>query len=182
MKPWLFNKYGALTTLISQAATKDSYVDAATNYGSLTYLYGGYGSVRKLSIYVEFDLSVIANLKALIVSAYLDLRRYVAGNDVNLFVKACTSTWEEPTIILSNSPTLDGIKYDAHNVGTSGDDWVSWNITNLIQRISNGQLTNYGFVVQTDAVANLKESFRSKDYSNAAYRPKLTLNYKLLKS
>ena len=181
MKPWLFSKYGQLTTLVNQTATKDSYVDAATNYGTLTYLYGGYGSSRKLSIYVEFDLSVISNTKALIVSAYLDLRRYVAGNNVNLFVKACTSTWEEATIVLANSPSLDGVKYDAHAVGTAGDDWVTWNITNLIQRISNGELTNYGFAIQTDATANLKESFRSKDYSNAAYRPKLTLNYKLRK-
>jgi|WetSurMetagenome_2_1015567.scaffolds.fasta_scaffold12754_4 hypothetical protein len=156
---------------------KDTYVDAATNYGTATYMYAGHGSARKLSAYLEFDLSSIIGIGAIIDTAVLSLYRHYYGSNVTLYVKACTSSWTELGLVLANSPTLDATKYDEHALGTGYDDWPSWNIKDLVQRIASGSLSNYGFTIQGDSVADLKEYFRTSDYTNTPYRPKLDITY-----
>lgn len=71
---------------------------------------------------------------------------------------------------------------DTHTlVAGSVSDWVSWEVTDAVQRWYAGSLTNNGFVMLCDWDSNddyaTTYEFRSSEYATASYHPKLVVYY-----
>lgn len=132
---------------------------------------------------INFDLSNIIPADATITSASLSLYVYQKINSsYNGTLKngtkslyKITSTWSEGAIKWSNRPT-NASSSSATAGSTSISAWEDFNVTSLISDIVENDEANNGFLIRFNS-GNYGVMFRSSEYSDAEYRPKLTIVY-----
>ena len=162
-------------------AGKDSFIiqNSSNNLGNQPYVNIGHNYTNDCWTYIQFDLSSITGHDYTIDSAVLSLNMfYQEGNqNFNTYLQAVTGTWAEGTITGQNEPTNESTKYADSAKGTNYG-WKTFDITALVQRIADGEITNNGFVIKTDYSSSGKyQQFRSCEYSTASDRPKLDITY-----
>lgn len=133
-------------------------------------------------VLIKFDLSQYANQT--ICSAKLKLRYYEwrdnnpAGRVLKLFRN--TADWEECTVTWDNQPDYDTIPTSSCAVPAVTETWMEWDVTTDVQAMIQGSIPNYGWHLLDDNYwghANVPIIlFRSKEYSDTTYRPRLEIS------
>jgi len=158
------------TTLnpIADAYTQSSNPD--TNYGSSTDLMidGSYGRV-----YVKFNLSSIPS-NSVIISATLKLYDHSTAS-YEVCVYPVSADWSESTITWNNQPDYNSSLQSCVTTPSTSGQWVSWDVTDIVEEWVEGGLENYGFVLK--ASENGLEKFYSKEYSDSSKHPELIIEY-----
>jgi len=163
---------------IIKTATKDTFIDSSqptVNFGNEGYLeIQGLGSNRR-SILIDFDLSDITGRE--ITSAKLQLYRGSSPwNTINSKVKYITSTWDETVVTHDTKPTFDNTIYDFHV--DSGTLWETWDITGLVQNISNGLVPwFYGLCIFTDTNDGSYDDFIGLQHATIKLKPIIEIEY-----
>ena len=173
-------KFRDPTTTISPP-TDDSHVyknNPDNNYGSSSTLFID-DSDLIMRIYIRFDLSSIPS-NAQIIYAKLSIYRSDTGsNPTGKTVKIyrVTEDWNESDITWNNQPNSVSVETDSATI-PSGQTWLEFNVTGDVQGFINGSYDNYGWVIKCSDCPNDSEAwFRSKEYSEADYHPKLEIIY-----
>lgn len=166
----------------SLPATADTYVGAewpGTNFGVYSNLdvmsYLGW-SRRSL---VQFNLSSLAP-GVVVLNADLHLyahavpsvrRTYRAGR--------ATAPWGEATVTWMAQPAFEP-RGGATARTPKDPDWMTWHVTNDVVRMVRGDEPNYGWLIRDDlegSAAPKLARFYSREATNVALRPKLTVRY-----
>jgi len=165
---------------------KDSFVRdtlPSSNFGNDPQLFVvDYSSPSTARTYIEFDLSTIPS-NAVIVDANLELFYYVFdhSNQPEVGVYQVAYSWNEMTINWSNQPAFSTASEDVRPLGPATNEFVNWNIKNLVQRWVNSTAVNHGVVLKATSElgtsARLFAKFRSSDWGNASERPRLIVSY-----
>lgn len=126
---------------------------------------------------VEFDLSSLPT-NQVIASATLEIfnDRILSGpSTIELY--RITSSWLENTVNWSTQPTVD-LSTPITNIGGAPtvSTWVVWDITDWVSGWYNGTYDNFGFELR-NTTSGVDIRFRSSDYGDTPYRPKLTIEY-----
>jgi hypothetical protein len=191
----LSNILFAQNTLVLQpdaTAGKDALVNSATansNYGTheevSSYNWTNQGNWTTGRSLLEFDLSQLP-AGAVINSATLSLwcntttqstMQLHAGTNAS-YVRRITSAWTENGVNWSNQPSTSSQNQVTLATSTSStQDYLNIDVTSLYQDIlSSGN--NYGLMLQLVAESGMSSMvFASSDYTNAAKRPKLVIDY-----
>jgi len=179
----------AVTTLSATADATASEKNPTTNFGTIDYLRVRSSDVvteKNAWTYLKFDLSSIAP-GAKIVSATLFLYMYDPPSSSRTYhCLRSDSAWTETGLTWNNRPTIGWYIAPgppSTTIGTSAA-WVNWSTTKEVQRILSGSHTiywdDYGWIVRDSvfsAVGFFETDFRSREYSDANYRPKLQVQY-----
>ena len=171
------------TNIIALNPSADSYVNegmADSNFGSDDTIYLGKTSDGKNDyLYIRFDLSSIPS-NAQIIYAKLSIYRSDTGsNPTGKTVKIyrVTEDWNESDITWNNQPNSVSVETDSATI-PSGQTWLEFNVTGDVQGFVNGSYDNYGWVIKcSDCPDDSEAWFRSKEYSEADYHPKLEIIY-----
>jgi hypothetical protein len=108
---------------------------------------------------------------------------YNGSNDWSLSiptqVRLCASSWVEGTVCWNNRPSGTGPNSPNCTVSsTNYATYVVYNVTTLVNGITNGSYVDYGFnISQNGTTANSRKEFYSKEYSAGAYKPILEVDY-----
>lgn len=170
-------------------ASKDALIDnqnPTTNYGSATSIEagvkisGGITTVRRS--YLDFDLSGIPS-NAIVTSATLSMRVISEGSDVtnsSFVLERANASWIETgtgSITWSNKPAV--ITSDAVSTSSVSSGWRSITVTDHVQKMINSTFSKFGWSLRrnNEVTATLGSTYRSKNYSFPADRPKLVVNY-----
>ncbi len=170
------------------------------NYGAIDELWvGNWSDEKNLTTLIEFNLP---STTGTISGATLSLYCYYLDNKtsgVNVSVYPLSAMWTEGSgasyIIPStsdscwnnrttntpwNTPGGDYYTYPSSNMAvTHVDAWFSWDVTEIVKAWANGSMENNGFLLKGNSTGNTYNfaGFRSSDFSDSAFRPKLTLLY-----
>lgn len=131
--------------------------------------------------YLKFDLSSLPP-RSIITSATLNLYCYNGANDwsasIPAGVRRCASSWVESTVSWNTKPASTGNACPNATVSsTNYATYVPFNVTTLVQSITDGA-TDYGFnVFQNSTTTNTRKEFYTREYSSGAYKPFLLINY-----
>ena len=175
---WKFATELVVTTL---NPTKDTYICVGypnLNYGSQYQLRVGYSYTQRSL--VEFDLSSLFGKT--VISAEFKLYKYDQGgsNPIGRTYNAhrITKSWKEMSVKWNNRPSYYATSIDGDTVPVNGN-WMVWNVTNDVQDFADGTYTNYGWLIKDEAEPSgyCYSFFRSREYSNANYRPVLEVTY-----
>ncbi len=164
---------------------------ANTNFGDVTELDTEILTAKVRSSLLKFNLSNIPST-AVVSSAVLNVYMYTApGVSYNVSAYRMTRDWTELGVTWNkydgtNAWTTAGgdynnsIEYARAALGTTGNVWISFNITPLVQKWVNGTNSNYGLILvsnDTNAASQLAK-FYSTDYgTNTSRRPILVVDY-----
>lgn len=176
----------------AQFGYHDNYNPGNTNAGGLDYfsiftIDGTSGGVNQVRTTIEFDLSQIPS-NATITSAKLSLFGYgpaaaLSGhtgtaNEVSLH--RITQSWTEYGVTYLTQPTFESTyTYQLPASTSSTQDYVNFDITNLILDIVNSG-SNNGFLLKlTNESPNNSMIFCSREHSDAAKHPKLLVTYEV---
>jgi hypothetical protein len=167
---------------------KDASVDDTwpnTNWGDTsTLLYIGNATfLRIYRSYLQFDLSSVP-LNAVILDADLVLYYGFSGviSSLPIGLYEVTESWEENAITWNNQPANSTEVEDIQNIPTSPiDDFVSWDVSDLVKGWYDGIITNYGMALRDTDEASVDGhvGFRSSEYLVEIERPKLIIDYYL---
>lgn len=132
--------------------------------------------------YLQFDLSGIPDT-AIVTSASLGL--YHVGSDPGsvsgpVGAYQVTSDWNDATLTWNNQPISDDTAEDAITVTfPATNNFISWDITNLVQGWHDGSITNYGVMLRDTDESSSEglKAFYSADWGTAVQRPKLEVTY-----
>ena len=133
---------------------------------------GGWGDQYRTLL--RFDLT---GLPQTATSAYMYLYTYPRGDSstpVSMNVYVLTVDWNEQTQYYYTP--LYGYFGGTHPAPTV-NSWYGINITGIYNAWKDGTYTNYGFAFLPTATDNRFNMFRSSDYSDYRYRPKLVVDY-----
>ena len=173
--------------IVADAAVSERWPD--DNWGDLDYL-----RVRSSSVatdldcrsYIRADLSSIAP-GAKVTSATLKWYSFAPPTASRTYLCwRAAASWSEATITWNTRPNVGGTTgYDSVSaiVGTSAG-WVTWDVKNTVQdflaRDAATYETNNGWYVRDQSEGSATTyftDFRSREYSDANYRPKLEIVY-----
>ncbi len=115
-------------------------------------------------------------------NATLGAYNYSADNcNTAVYVKRTTQDWQQyPDQYASQL----GPNYDANDsvqtpAGCVGTGWMRFNVTSMARNWENGVHPNHGFaLLASHNLTDSSRSFRSQDYSNAAYHPYLEVDWR----
>ncbi len=158
----------------------DSYVSSSltnANYGSQSsFAVGLFGDGSEFRSYVRFDLTSIP-AQTNIGSAKLRLYCNILDGQPNLIIWLSDSDWAENAITWNNQPgpniNIDPVRFFPLGQG------MSWevDVTSLVRRWVNREITNFGFCLTTDATqAGNSAFFSSKESGYAPWKPELVVN------
>jgi parallel beta-helix repeat protein len=177
--------FGSLSTITKKlTANKDAYVDTLhpdRNYGSEDKLAVIDWSTHTVRSYIEFDLSSIPD-GYVIQDAKLEL--FYDGCDSfgsEIGAYKVTSNWDEALITWNNQPNFDSTLIDVITLGCDSGkvgDFVSWDITDIVQKWVDSSVPNHGILVKTTEEIGTEnfDIFCSSEYSDPARHPKLIIN------
>jgi len=164
----------------------DAYVKSTEpdeNYGSWYSLYVGtyWKDNANERAYLKFDLSSIPT-NARIISATLHAYTYKGAYSVpvNISVYEVTDdSWTEGTITWNNKP-LEGNLLDKDLIGTEGEHWSVWDVTDFVKNEFSGDKV-VSFVLISDAEGLKTESigYSSKETTYSGQEPYLKLVYEI---
>lgn len=167
-------------------ATLDSvYPDS--NYGTDTYVEIGVDGSALFDFVQQFNLSGVG--RSHITSASLQLKHYAtngtytAGQTRTGDVKRISgAAWNEGTVTWNNCPAVNAtIRASATFAVDAFPQWVSWDITALVNEWLGGTYLNYGLRM-TSSAGNGAPKFYSSDWTTAADRPKLVITMTVIPS
>jgi hypothetical protein len=150
-----------------------------TNYGSVDWfgvgVETGYGTQRGL---IKFPFLQNIPKGSKILSAKLRLYPAYYSKDV-IGIKICfvTADWDELTVTWnthSNKYSTDYVKVYYYS-----PSWSDFEIAPLVQKIVNGEVPDYGFMLIGDPenVDNGRVSFIAKEYYTVERRPYIEISY-----
>lgn len=197
----VFNLSAQTTVVLhpDAAAGKDAQVNdygtnTTTNYGTApvfaSYVWTN-GTVFINKALLQFDLSSIP-ANAVVTNALLDLyadnptTTFVGnpstpmnGTNNASYIKRVTQAWNESTLTWNNQPAVTNINQATLPTSMSAtQDYVGVNITALVQDLVT--IGNNGFMIEPVATSPSNSMvFRSSDYPDSTYRPRLTITYTL---
>lgn len=190
----------AQTTIVLRpdgSSGKDSEVsdygsNANTNYGDVA-VFASYvwtnGTVFREKALLQFDLSSIP-ADATITSASLDLyadnptTTFVGspstpmnGSNNASYIRRITASWDEHTVTWNNQPSVTSTnQVTLPNSTSTTQDYIGTDVTQLVK-----DLITYGnngwMIEQVTTSPSNSMIFRSSDYSDSTYRPRLTITY-----
>jgi hypothetical protein len=149
-----------------------------TNYGNLTYMTTGKGSGTAYYSYTQFDTTNISSDGLVDAELYLYTSLGLV-NTPNVTIQHVTSVWNETNVTWNTKPTNNNIIYDGRVISSSG--WYRWNITNLMMNWLNGNITNYGMLLNiSQASWQGSGSLNSTNFQTreSSYKPYLILEYR----
>lgn len=139
------------------------------------------GTTYYARVAIKFDLSDVnipadADITEAVLSVYsYENVRY--GDNGKKDIHKITADWSENTITWNNKPSHDNTAISSHTSRTT----VTWNdfeVTSVIKDIVQNNADNYGFYIIFPS-KDYGVKMRSSEYSDVAYRPKLTITYEL---
>jgi len=191
-----FLPFSARADWQSFPSSQDSMISALNpdwNTGDAGVLRVGVTSDDRLRTLVQFDLSSISG--STVSSAILKLYYFLSGETPAgrwLIAYRVTHSWTE------TGPGVTWNKYDGTNPwATAGGDytttgyviavvpssagvWMTWDVTDIVKAwVEDGQ-PNYGFLIKDSTETGPPYGlcwFRSRDWFEAALRPKLEVTY-----
>ena len=138
--------------------------------------------------YLQFDLNMIPN-NAVISEAkvglyftepisYVSIPIYI---DVPIAVYRVDGYWNESTLNWYNQPDVYYKYEDVQLLGEETDDYVWWDITNLVQKWVSGTMPNYGICLadQDEATFDDIKKFYSSGHTNSSQWPRINISYYL---
>ncbi|MCP5461992.1 MAG: DNRLRE domain-containing protein [bacterium] len=177
------NIYAATLFLQPYHEGKDTFfndLNPTQNYGTNEYLLtrNNWSGSTVYSV-VEFNLSSLPAYQV-ITSATLEIfnDRILSGpSTIELY--RITSSWLENTVNWSTQPIVD-LSTPITNIGGAPtvSTWVEWDITDWVSGWYNGTYNNFGFELR-NTTSGVDIRFRSSDYGDTPYRPKLTIEYEV---
>ncbi|MES2555114.1 MAG: DNRLRE domain-containing protein [Bacteroidota bacterium] len=170
----------------------DNYDTDNNNYGTDTYLKaycipGASGGRNSNRAVIRFDLSALP-VGVTITSASLELTAtgYLNatlpghfGNNA-AYLTRMDGTWQENAVTWSNAPAIDASNQVLIPASVNSTQNYSIDVTTMVSNMYTNPSTNYGFnlqLVNEDPSDDAGILFYSSDYSVAANRPKLIINY-----
>lgn len=196
----IFSKLNASTTIVlhpDAASGKDAQVNdygsnTSTNFGNApvfaSYIWTN-GTVFTNKALLQFDFSSIP-ANATITSALLDLyadnptTTFVGnpstpmnGTNNASYIRRITQAWTENTVTWNNQPSVSNINQATLPTSNSAtQNYIGVDITALTQDMLT--LGNNGFLIEPVATSPSNSMvFRSSDYADSTYRPRLTVTY-----
>lgn len=90
-----------------------------------------------------------------------------------------TSAWTENTITWGNKPGYSSASgdYRSFTYGYSANRIINLNVTSVVQGWADAPSTNYGWMFTAIQSMGSSSAFASDDYSNSAFRPKLSVTF-----
>lgn len=161
-----------------------------TNYGNIqvlaTYAWTFGGDPGMSRFLIEFDLSSIPK-NCVISSAKLSLyhsgetQSALSGSNAVL-IQRITEPWDESTVTWNNQPASTPRNQIIIPQTTSDtQNSIDIDVTNLVSDVY-GLYPNYGFLFKLETEEYYRRSdYASSDNINARFRPKLVVEYELLK-
>jgi len=157
------------------------------NGGSDPYLhvgtYVGAPNFTKIARgYLQFDLDSIPP-GAVITEANLGLCYWGTwgGPSISIGLYEVTESWVENSITWNNQPTSSGDAIDIQIIPKKEtNDFVYWQITNLVKGWYEENIANYGIVLRdTDesSIDDIKCFYSSENYDRPLIRPKLIITF-----
>jgi len=193
-----------ISTIVLQpgpADGKDSMVSGAVpnlNYSPSTGNYFGtfernqalhdgiYNTNHSFAMYQFGMPSVLTGQE--ILSATFEV--YICNNVVNtsgatgyktLGANRITSSWDEWAVTWNTRPSEDASVIDYSNNFYGYNTWASFDVTNFVEGWVSNPGSNYGMYVKDPWTTYYSYTcLQSSDYSNATYRPKLTITYNVV--
>ncbi len=171
------------TTLTATGDARVVRQDPNAVHGSETFLVlQQYASTGHQRSFIQFDISSIppaVTVNDVDFQIYYYL--YLAGNPSgqNTRAKRVIGAWSAATITWNNQPgstTSDEVSLNMP--GSYG--WMNYDADTIVQSWISGASPNYGFLVKFNTeypTSNRCPIFRSTDYGDDTYRPKLTVNW-----
>lgn len=170
---------------VIQPSSKDAYVGKLypdDKHGSEVWLYVGRwtSSTDVYMSIIQFNLTSIPSA-ATITSATMELWCGDAGSPTAYYIKfyRMLKDWDETTVTWNNpSDKYDYATVDGSSTVSGPNTWYSFDLTTLVQNWFNNTYANYGVLLIGDETANYTyKAFYSKEVSDTAKRPKLTVIY-----
>ena len=175
--------YADSVTLPIQPAGKDAWVNQlhpGDNNGSDTSLKTGGDPGETLRTYIQFTITGLPST-AVITSAGLSLWYYdifPSAGERQLLLHRVTSGWNASLITWNTQPNTSTTVVDTETVPASAtNDFITWDVTNLVKSWVSGTATNYGVMIEDSTGGENFKVFCSSDWGNASQRPKLTITY-----
>jgi hypothetical protein len=153
-----------------------------TNHGEEIYLYVGAVLAHQFyRTFIEFDIDPIPS-NAVITEAYVETHYFESVPEVNTMVGIyqVKNDWEESHINWANAPTFAADPVDTVNIPAEAtQDWVTWDVTGLVQGWVDGSIANYGIMLKDVDESTIKASkgFFSSHHTNFGWRPRLVVTY-----
>jgi hypothetical protein len=168
----------------------DTYINEnaqLANYGGSDTLRVQKGVNVRRSI-LWFDLSSLSDAK--VVDAQLQLYFFSSADGSFLDISAhrvtnswveMESTWQKRDAIIDWDlwgGDYDGFAFDTvFNIGNNINNWISWNITSLVDGWTNGTYENLGVLLNAPTGANTWKQFYASSCISSALRPILDITY-----
>ncbi len=179
------------------AQVNDYGSNTGTNYGTspvfASYIWTNGTTFRNKAL-VQFDLSSIP-ANAIVTSALLDLyadaptTTFVGnpstpmnGTNNASYIKRVTQPWAENTVNWNNQPSVTNVNQATLPTSTSSSqNYLGVDITALVQDMVT--VANNGFMIEpVSSTPSNSMVFRSSDYADSTYRPRLTVTYTMPQS
>jgi O-glycosyl hydrolase len=162
--------------------TDDTFIDWTqknTPLGSQVQLIVRPVASWELTTLIKFNLGSIP-AGATVTSAKLRLY-YFHYNDADpagsaLNIHRITQNWNEGTATWNNRPEYNPVSISSATVSASYG-WIEWDLTDEVQGIVDGAISNFGWQVMSNSALNPMIYFRSKEYSDSGYRPYLEVEF-----
>ena len=157
---------------LSYAAANGGQDSASLYVGNIS----GYGQTES---YIKFR--TLPNLTTADTVIKAVLYTYLCDCDLGLRVdvKGVTSNWDCDTVTWSNKPTTNDFiaDYAILNDG-DGNEFISFDITELVQSWHTGDIVNNGISLSTQKTSASKAWFMNTDFNQIAARPILYIEYR----
>ena len=141
---------------------------------------------EKIRALIRFNISSLRNQKLTIKQARLQLLlKSNAGSPTTVSIHRVTSYWESFYLSWKNRTNDDwlqsGADFDVDPlgsavVGTTAENWISWDVTSALRASLAGRLPNAGLILlPPSGTDNIK--FYSSNVDAGSDRPKLVVDY-----
>ena len=169
-------------TVETQSVSQDTFISPdypTSSYSSRSYVRMGtdnsYGDVESLVKFNLPNLTEYPQIQQASISLYKNYPGKEPGTNT-ISAYRVTSSWTN-SVTWNTRPSL-AASPDSQTSGDGPGGWYSFDITESVEKWYAGTATNYGtqFKGTHDAHLNSRE-FRSSEYSDPAYKPKLTIVY-----
>jgi hypothetical protein len=153
-----------------------------TNFGSQDIVIAGSRGAGVYRTYIQFDLEAIPD-DAVILGANLELYYYyniAAAVPTAVGAYVVKGPWNDNSITWNNQPTVSTTPEYVRNVpGSPTNDYVSWNIGDIVADWWDGSKPNYGIMLrETDENAwTAWKHFCASEWGASSQRPQLIIYY-----
>ncbi|MCP4230271.1 MAG: DNRLRE domain-containing protein [bacterium] len=170
---------GTVTLQPGPALGKDAFVFDGlrnNNFGNNADLrVSGLSASSRYLSYIEFDgLDDYAGQGHNVTSAQFSLYLHSGSGTGTINLYIVTSAWNEGTITWNNLPSNESTAYLSESYNSSSG-WKNYNVTSAVQNWLDETNPNHGFLIRGNTGETFIAYYRSSDFSNDTYRPKLTV-------